>query len=400
MSGTDPGLERWRLILGSAVENSIPAGPGLRARQDAALDWLYGRDEELRERGVRRGGARSGQGCAGGEDERGGHGGPAARQRTAGNEPSVLATVDWLDEIHELFPRTTVERLERDAVDLYQINEIVTDPAVLERVEPSASLLRAVLRTKHLMNPRVLTLARRIVDAVVRDLLQRLRPEVQAAFHGARSQRPSRFRQARDFDFRGTVKANLRHYQPEERRILIEQPRFHSRTRKNLQKWQLILVVDQSGSMVGSVIHSAVTAACLWNLPGLKTHLVAFDTSVVDLTEDVSDPVELLMKVQLGGGTDIAKAVGYAEELIENPRRTIVAVISDFYEGGDTHRLVRSVRSLADQGALVLGLAALDEDAFPAYNKELAQTLANAGAQVGAMTPGELAAFVAEKLGR
>ena len=396
MSGTDPGLERWRLILGSAVENSITVGGGIRARQDAALDWLYGRDEELRERGVRRGGARPpGQERAGEERD-----GEPARQRSAGSEPSVLATVDWLDEIHQLFPRRTVERLERDAVDIYQINEIVTDPEVLERVEPSASLLRAVLRTKHLMNPRVLALARRIVDAVVRDLLQRLRPEVQAAFHGTRSQRPSRFRQARDFDFRGTVKANLRHYQPEERRILIEHPHFHSRTRKNLQKWQLILVVDQSGSMVGSVIHSAVTAACLWNLPGLKTHLVAFDTNVVDLTEDVTDPVELLMKVQLGGGTDIAKAVRYAEGLVDNPRRTIVAVISDFYEGGDSHGLVRSVRSLADQGAVVLGLAALDEDAFPAYNKELAQMLANAGAQVGAMTPGELAAFVAEKLGR
>jgi Mg-chelatase subunit ChlD len=398
VSGTDPGLERWRLILGSAVENSITVGGGMGARQDAALDWLYGRDEELRERGVRRGGARSGQGRKSG-DENAADGDPA-RQRSAGNEPSVLATVDWLDEIHELFPRRTVERLERDAVDIYQINEIVTDPEVLERVEPSASLLRAVLRTKHLMNPRVLALARRIVDAVVRDLLQRLRPEVQAAFHGTRSPRPSRFRQARDFDFRGTVKANLRHYQPEERRILIEHPHFHARTRKNLQKWQLILVVDQSGSMVGSVIHSAVTAACLWHLPGLKTHLVAFDTNVVDLTEDVTDPVELLMKVQLGGGTDIARAVGYAEGLVENPRRTIVAVISDFYEGGDPHRLVRSVRSLADQGAVVLGLAALDEDAFPAYNKELAQLLANAGAQVGAMTPGELAAFVAEKLGR
>jgi Mg-chelatase subunit ChlD len=396
MSPTDPGLERWRLILGSAVENSITVGDGVRARQDAALDWLYGRDEELRERGVRRGGARPSGRERAGEDRDG----EPARQRSAGSEPSVLATVDWLDEIHQLFPRRTVERLERDAVDVYQINEIVTDPEVLERVEPSASLLRAVLRTKHLMNPRVLALARRIVDAVVRDLLQRLRPEVQAAFHGTRSQQPSRFRQARDFDFRGTVKANLRHYQPEERRILIEHPHFHSRTRKNLQKWQLILVVDQSGSMVGSVIHSAVTAACLWNLPGLKTHLVAFDTNVVDLTEDVTDPVELLMKVQLGGGTDIAKAVRYAEGLVDNPRRTIVAVISDFYEGGDSHGLVRSVRSLTDQGTVVLGLAALDEDAFPAYNKELAQLLANAGAQVGAMTPGELAAFVAEKLGR
>lgn len=384
----DPVLERWRLILGAAAQEPIPIDSDLSCRQDAALDWLYGRDEESRRRGVRRGGVLPD--AAGGE--------PA--QREAGHGPSVLATVDWLNEIHELFPRETVERLERDAVERYGINEIVTDPDVLERVEPSASLLRAVLRTKHLMNPRVLELARRIVEAVVRDLVQRLQPEVQASFHGTRSPRPSRFKQSRDFDFRGTVKANLRHYQPEQRRILIEQPRFHSRTRRNLRNWQVVLVVDQSGSMVGSVIHSAVTAACLWNLPGLSTHLVAFDTNVVDLTADVTDPVELLMKVQLGGGTDIAKAVAYAQTLIDNPRRAIVAVISDFYEGGDSRRLVRSVRELVGQGSVVLGLAALDEDAYPAYDKDLAQQLADEGAHVGAMTPGELAAFVAERLGR
>ena len=384
----DAGLERWRLILGASAENSITLGSADKAsRQDAALEWLYGRDEELRERGIRRGSPR-------------GRPGDRTGPRDGGDGPSALTAVDWLDEIHQLFPRVTVERLERDAVERYGINEIVTDPDVLERVEPSTSLLRAVLRTKHLMNPHVLTLARRIVDTVVRDLLRRLQPEVQAAFHGTRSRRPSNFKQSRDFDFRGTVRANLQHYQPEQRRILIEQPRFHSRIRRNLRQWQLILVVDQSGSMVGSVIHSAVTAACLWSLPGLKTHLIAFDTSVVDLTSDVTDPVELLMKVQLGGGTDIAKAVAYAQGLVDNPRRSIVAVISDFYEGGDPFRLVRSVRSLVNQGTTVLALAALDEDAHPAYDRALAQQLANEGAHVGAMTPGELAAFVAERLGQ
>ncbi len=144
-----------------------------------------------------------------------------------------------------------------------------------------------------------------------------------------------------------------------------------------------MLLVDQSGSMAGSVIHSAVTAACLWSLPGLKTHLVAFDTAVVDLTSDVTDPVELLMRVQLGGGTDIARAVDYAASLVENPRRTIVALISDFYEGGDPFRLVRTVRQLVEQGTTVLS-----------------GRLAAVGAPVGAMTPGRLAEFVAEQIGR
>lgn len=85
--------------------------------------------------------------------------------------------------------------------------------------------------------------------------------------------------------------------------------------------------------MVDSVIHSAVMAACLWQLPGIRTHLVAFDTSVVDLTADVADPVELLMKVQLGGGTNIASAVEYGRQLIEQPAKSVIILVSDFYEG-------------------------------------------------------------------
>ncbi|MFB7529900.1 VWA domain-containing protein [Streptomyces sp. NPDC056178] len=375
----DEGLERWRLVLGSAAERHTgPLGPR-NAGRDAALDWLYGRDPDLARRGVRRSGS---------------------APRHGGDGPSPVTAVDWLDDIHRLFPKETVERLERDAVERYGIQEIVTDPAVLERVEPSPTLLRAVLRTKHLMNPQVLRAARRIVDSVVRQLLARLRPEIRRAFHGTRSRRPSRVAVARDFDFRQTVRANLAHYQPAERRLLIERAHFHSRTQRHVTQWQLILLVDQSGSMAGSVVHSAVTAACLWGLPGLKTHLIAFDTQVVDLTSEVTDPVELLMRVQLGGGTDIARAVAYGAGLVENPRRTIVALVTDFYEGGDPYRLLRTVRALVEQGSTVLGLAALDEDANPDYDRQLAGRLATAGAHIGAMTPGHLAEFVAERLGR
>ncbi|MFC1409733.1 VWA domain-containing protein [Streptacidiphilus sp. N1-12] len=285
-------------------------------------------------------------------------------------------------------------------MERYELHEIVTDPTVLERIEPSQTLLRAVLRTKHLMNPQVLALARRIVDTVVRQLMERLQPELRRAFTGTRARQASRHALARDFDFQQTVRANLKHYQPDQRRLLIEHPHFHSRTRRHLEQWQLVLLVDQSGSMVSSVIHSAVTAACLWNLPGLKTHLIAFDSNVVDLTSDVTDPVELLMRVQLGGGTDIARAVDYGAGLIDNPRRCVFVVISDFYEGGDQFRLVRTVRALAEQGTTVLGLAALDEEAEPAYDRVLAGRLAEVGAHMGAMTPGQLAEFVAERLGR
>jgi Mg-chelatase subunit ChlD len=377
VSATDPALERWRLVLGEPGGPLVPGGlsAGAAAR-DAALDWLYGRDEELGRRDVRRGGVRRG-----------------------GSGDSALTTVDWLDDIHRLFPRETIERLERDAVEKYQIDEIVTDPAVLERVEPNPTLLRAVLRTKHLMNPEVLRLARRIVEQVVRELTERLATEVRQAFWGTRARRPSRFRRASTFDVQRTLRANLRYYRPEDRKVYVETPLFVSRTRRHLDRWQVILLVDQSGSMVGSVIHAAVTAACLWGLPGVRTHLVAFDTQVVDLTADVDDPVELLLKVQLGGGTDIARALAYGAQLVEQPRRAIVVLVSDLFEGGDEWALVHLGRTLVEQGSHLLVLAALDEQADPAFHLELGQRLADVGAHVGAMTPGQLAGFIAERVG-
>ncbi|MGC4747979.1 VWA domain-containing protein [Micromonospora sp. DT201] len=369
----DPTLERWRLVLG-APGSSCLGGQRMSAEaraRDAALDWLYGRDEDLDRREIRTGEA----------------------------GPSEVATVDWLDEINRLFPKETIERLQRDAVERYEIFDVVTDPDVLRRVEPNPALLRAVLRTKHLMNPEVLALARQLVETVVRQLVEKLATEVRQAFSGTRLRRPSQFKQARNFDVTRTIRKNLGHYRPEERRLFIESPYFISRARRHLDQWQVVLLVDQSGSMTASVIHSAVTAACLWGLPGVRTHLVAFDTDVVDLTSDIDDPVELLMKVQLGGGTDIARAVHYAAQLIEQPRRCIVVLITDFYEGGDDAGLVRIVRDLVSQGTRVLGLAALDEQANPSYDRETAQRLADVGASVGAMTPGELANFVAETVG-
>ena len=191
---------------------------------------------------------------------------------------------------------------------------------------------------------------------------------------------------------------DLRHYDAQRRQLVIQRPLFHVNTRRVLEPWQVILLVDQSGSMLPSVIHAAVTAACLWGLPGVQTHLIAFDTEVVDLTEHVDDPVAVLMGVQLGGGTFIGKAVAYAAEQVKVPRRAIVVIVSDFYEGMAEHVLVGQVRALVAQGSTVLGLAALDENADPVYDRELAARLVEAGAHVGAMTPGQLAAWLAEKL--
>ncbi len=371
----DERLVRWRLVLGKAAEE-LDGRAGMSASDlaaDASLGWLYDRDAE-------------------GEN--------ADRDiRDGGQGPSQLSVPDWLNQVHKLFPKETIERLERDAVEKYQIHEVVTNPEVLKRIEPNETLLRAVLLTKHLMSPDVLALARELVAKVIRKLMEKLARKVRQSFHGSRTRRRSRIHIAKNFDAKATLRKNLGGYDPNQKKILyIREPLFISRTRKHMEKWQIILLVDESGSMMSSVIHSAVTAACLWGLPGTKTHLCIFDTEVVDLTDRVTDPVEVLMKVQLGGGTDIGKAVAYAQGLVEAPRRTIVVLVTDFYEGGSGGVLISRVKALCDQGCTVLGLAALDEQANPSYDKDMARSLVNVGAHVGAMTPGQLVQFIAEKV--
>ncbi|MFV0681506.1 VWA domain-containing protein [Ottowia sp.] len=364
-------LQRWRLLLCDPAEAACGALSADAQAADAALDWLYGRDDDRASRG----------------------------ERSAGLGPSALTTPDWINTIHRLFPKEVIERLERDAVERFGIDEVVTNLDVLERIEPSESLLRAVLHTKHLMNPDVLAAARKLVAEVVRRIMEKLATEVRQAFSGTRDRRRlSRMKIARNFDFKRTIVRNLHRYDPARQRLYLDTPIFNSRTRRHTESWDIILLIDQSGSMVDSVIHSAVMAACLWQLPGMRTRLVAFDTAVVDLTADVSDPVELLMKVQLGGGTDIAQAVAYAQSLIANPGKSIVVLVSDFYEGGSASELVRRVKALVEGGTKVLGLAALDAQAAPAYDREMAARLVQEGAQVGAMTPGQLAGWLAEKV--
>lgn len=249
------------------------------------------------------------------------------------------------------------------------------------------------------MNPEVLAAARKIVHQVVEEIMARLAKEVRQAFSGVRDRRRrSHIPLARNFDFKSTLRANLQHWDPKRGKLYIESPRFNSRIKRHSEQWQLVLLVDQSGSMVDSVIHSAVMAACLWQLPGIRTHLVAFDTSVVDLTADVADPVELLMKVQLGGGTHIASAVEYARQLIEQPGKSVIVLVSDFYEGGTSSSLIHQVKQCVQSGIKVLGLAALDSTATPCYDRDMAQALVNVGAQIAAMTPGELASWLAENL--
>jgi hypothetical protein len=370
-------LIRWRLVLGEDAEQGLGCGlQGQDAQRDQALGFLYNREY---------GSKRNVRGSSGG--------------RHGGTEDSVLSTPDWINAVHELFPKRTIERIEKDALERYQIQEMVTNADLLARAQPSQTLLKAVLQTKHLMNEEVLAMARVLVRKVVEDLMEKLARPVRTVFLGARDRRRrSHMKVAKNFDARSTVRRNLASYDPETKKLYIKTPYFYSRIRRQVDRWQIIIVVDESGSMMDSVIHAAVTAAIFFGIKSIKPHLILFDTNVVDVTADCSDPVETMMKVQLGGGTDIGGAMAYAATLVNNPRQTIVVLITDFYEGGPIERLYGVTKSLIESGVTVLGLAALDDRADPCYDRGTAEHMMALGAHVGAMTPGELAEWVAQKI--
>lgn len=371
-------LTRWRLILGSEAEDGLGQGlTGLDHQRDQALAFLYGREYKP------------------GRNVRGGN----ANNRGGSLDASQPTVPEWINHVYRLFPKRTIERLEKDALERYELTEMVTNPETLARVEPSMPLLKAVLQTKHLMNQQVLAMARKLVRKMVEELLKRLAQPVQSVFLGARDRKRRSFlKVANNFDPKSTIRRNLSNFDPQSQKLYIREPIFQSRVRRHCDRWQLIIVVDESGSMIDSVIYSAVTASIFWGIRALKTHLVLFDTNVVDVTADCTDPVETLMKVQLGGGTDIGQAMEYAAGLVENPRRTIIVLITDFYEGGPVNRLLSVTKRLVESGVNLLGLAALDEQADPSYDRDLAGRMVQLGAHVGAMTPGELAEWVAAKV--
>ncbi|WP_221739755.1 VWA domain-containing protein [Arachnia propionica] len=357
----DERLTRWRLVLGEGSEG-LGELEGMALERAAALDFLYDRES----------GARS-----------------------AGSGGSSLTVPAWINQVEKLFPKRTIEIIQEDALERYGMLELVTNKDLLERVEPSEALLQAVLRTKHLMSEDVLGAARQLVRKVVQQLVERMRPRIVRSFLGRRDpQRRSHHKVASNFDPKRTIRTNLKNWSPELGKLVISDPVFVSRTRRHSEKWQFIIAVDQSGSMADSVIHSAVTASIFHQMPALRTHLVTFDTSVVDLTSEVQDPVETLMRVQLGGGTDIARAVTYCEGLVHTPRRAMFVLITDLYEGGSEAILTRSLARMVDAGVKVLVLGALTADGAVGLNEDLARRLARRGVKVATMTPHDLADWV------
>lgn len=366
-------LNKWRLILGKYSSEQLPFdddGTGIRyVELEDVLDFLYSREY--------------------GEED-------GVRQQTGGSGGSSLTVSEWINKIRGLFPKETVEIMEKQALDRYGMTELLTDKDVLARLEPNQELLKTILQLKGSMNQDVLAEARKIIRHVVDDLTKKLEQDIRQSIIGRVDRnRTSPVKSSRNFDIKKTIAKNLKNYDRENNRLVLERVYFNARVKK-YNTWRVIIAVDESGSMMDSVIHSAVMAGIFAALPMLDTKLVIFDTNVVDLSGYVDDPVETLMSVQLGGGTDIGKAVSYCDTLIDNPDRTIVVLITDLYEGGNVGNLYAATRGIIEAGSKMIVLTALDMNANPNYNRNIAADMVRLGANVAAMTPNQLAEWVAD----
>jgi len=369
-------VNRWRLVLGSFSEDALgnaQKGEGFSEDYqeiDKLLDFLYEREYED-ERGVRKEG---------------------------GLDPSQLTVPEWIRKIRRMFPKEVVERLENEALDRYQLTDILTDKKVLESMQPNMNLLKNILALKGRMTGDVLETAKRIVKTVVDELTKKLENDVKRSFSGRKDKNSSStFKSAKNFDFKKTIRKNLKNYDGDRKSIVLENVYFNNRV-KRFNPWNIVICVDESGSMMDSVIYSAIMAGIFAKLPVLQVSIVIFDTEVVNLTGYVEDPVEVLMSVQLGGGTDIGKAMQYCESLVETPHRTIMVLVSDLCDGAGYRTMYASTKRIVESGVRLFALTAMDENSQGMYDKNAAKIMAGLGAKVAACTPGSLAGWIAEAM--
>jgi Mg-chelatase subunit ChlD len=370
VSGSEERLRRWRLVLGGAEADGIGVGlEGEQAAIDAALAAVYDRGE-------------SGQ--AGGRDRRGGLGASA---------PSVAR---WLGDIRMYFPSPVVRVIQQDAMERLHLDRLLLEPEVLSSVEPDVNLVAILIGLNHVIPDKTRATARLVVRKVVEDLERRLAQETRQAVTGAlnRAARTHRPRRLADVDWPATIRRNLRHYQPAYKTIIAERLVGYGR-RQRASLRDVILVVDQSGSMASSVVYSSVFAAVLASLRSLRTQLVVFDTSVADLSELLDDPVDVLFGTQLGGGTDINQALAYAHGLVRKPADTIMLLISDLYEGGDAKDLIKRAAAISASGVRLIVLLALSDTGAPAYDHDNAAQIAAFGCPVFACTPDQFPPLMA-----
>ena len=351
-------LRRWRLLLGSPADEGGPRLSAADQAIDAALAALYNEGAGV---------------------------GPGAQQ--AGLAASAPKVARWLGDIRTYFPSTVVQVMQRDAIDRLNLRQLLLEPEMLESVEPDVHLVGTLLSLNHLMPETTKATARQVVARVVAEIERRIADRTRAAVSGAlnraaRSRRP----RPRDIDWNRTIAANLARYQPAHRTVIPERLVGYGR-RQQVMARDMVLAIDQSGSMASSVVYASVFGAVLASIRSLRTSLVAFDTAVVDLTSQLSDPVDVLFGVQLGGGTDINQAIAYCQGLITRPRDSIFVLISDLYEGGIQEEMLTRMAAMHAAGVQVVALLALSDEGAPSFDAANAAALAALGIPAFACTP-------------
>lgn len=349
---------RWRLVLGGdgpeAALSSTDRG------MDSALAALYDR---------------SGPGSG-------------ASGRSGGLGSSVPRVNRWLGDIRTYFPSSVVRVMQRDAMDRLGLHRMLLEPELMEAVEADVHLVGTLLSLNSVMPDRARESARAVVRGVLDDLERRLAQRTRSLVQGAidRSTRTHRPRRVADIDWNATIRRNLAHYLPEHRTIVPRALVGHGRRSTGVHK-DVVLAVDQSGSMAESVVYASLFGAVLASMRSVSTSLVAFDTAVADLTDRLSDPVEVLFGTQLGGGTDINRAIGYCQGLITRPTESTFVLVSDLCEGGVREQMLQRIAQMKAAGIQVVVLLALSDEGAPFYDHGNAAALADLGVPAFACTP-------------
>jgi Mg-chelatase subunit ChlD len=362
---------RWTMALG--IDEEVIDLSDSDRRMSAALSALYGDGGDNK-----------------GKKGKGGLGG------------SVPRVAQWLGDIREFFPAPVVQIIQKDAFERKGLRQMLLEPEFLGTVEADVNLVADLVSLRSVMPEKTKETARIVITKVVNELMKRLERKTADAIRGAldKSRRTNRPRFA-DIDWPRTIRVNLRHYQAEHKTIVPEQLiGFMRQQRRIADLDEVVLCVDQSGSMASSVVYASIFAAVMASLPVVATKLVCFDMAILDLTEELTDPVEVLFGVQLGGGTDINRAIAYCADRIERPSKTHLILISDMYEGGDAKDLVSRVAQLVTIGVNVIVLLALTDTGRPSYDPALSARVASLGVPVFACTPDQFPDLMATALRR
>lgn len=353
---------RWKLALGQVDEPLEELFSKTEKQMDQSLDRLYKTD------------------------------------RRGGLAKSSPVSAKWMGEIKSIFPTSVVRILQRDALERFGIKKLLSQPAFLDEVEPDVGLIATILSVKESLSAAALQSARYLVAKLAHQIEQKLKFKVISRISGVRDQKAKVTNpHHQEIDWHLTIKKNLQFYQPELKTIIPAT--ILGRPRKKNQSKRLIILVDQSASMAESLIYAGILGSIMATIKSLKTHLVVFDTEVVDLSKYLDDPVELLMQSQLGGGTHIEKALAYAAILIGTDTiDSFVVLISDLYEGGPASLLLDRIQSLINQSVSFISLLALDDQGAPAYDKEMAKEIVSMGATCFACTPDRFPELMAATL--